>query len=60
MNLFKNNKGRALGGLIGALADLVFIRYWYHSFSGFASTVIIILLPLIGESLGNYIHKNIR
>ena len=57
MNFFKSNKGRGLGGIIGALAALIFIRYWYHAFSELASTLIIIFLILTGEFLGNYIYK---
>lgn len=57
MDFFKNNKGRSLGGLIGAVSALVFTRYWPQAVPELTSALIIIALIFAGEFLGNYIYK---
>ena len=57
MSFFRNNKGRGLGGLVGALSALIFMRYCYHSVSESVSTLIIIFLIFAGEFVGYHIYN---
>jgi hypothetical protein len=52
-----DNRARAVGGIVGVVLDLIFIHYWFHTFSEMTSTLVVMAVPLIGERVAAAIGK---